>query len=85
MNTLYRERLLSPDVFTLSEETLLGQLGRGELFLVSSPQLGSLLSRLPEDHPILEQYVEVTPIHSDSGRNPAFANTLTNSMLQRCL
>ena len=74
MNTLYRERLLSPDVFTLSEETLLGQLGRGELFLVSSPQLGSLLSRLPEDHPILEQYVEVTPIHSDSGRNPAFAN-----------
>ena len=44
MNTLYRERLLSPDVFTLSEDTLLSQLEEGELFLASSSGLGRLLA-----------------------------------------
>lgn len=74
MNTLYRERLLSPDVFTISQETLLTQLENGEIFLASSSSLGNFLSLLPEDHPIWEQYEEVSPILSDSGREPAFAN-----------
>ena len=49
MNSLYRERLLSPDVFTLSAEALLAQLENGELFLAASPELGRLLACLPED------------------------------------
>ena len=74
MNTLFREKLLSHDVFTLSEETLLTRLEQGDIFLASSPQLGAVLAHLPEDSPILEQYVQVEPIRSDSGRMPAFAN-----------
>lgn len=74
MNTLYRERLLSPDVFTLSVDTLLSQLEEGELFLASSSGLGRLLAQLPENHPILKQYEAISPIRSDSGREPAFAN-----------
>ncbi len=74
MNSLYRERLLSPDVFTLSAEALLAQLENGELFLAASPELGRLLACLPEDSPVLEQYEIVSPLHSDSGREPAFAS-----------
>ena len=74
MNSLYRERLLSPDVFTLSAEALLAQLENGELFLAASPELGRLLACLPEDSPVLEQYETVSPLHSDSGREPAFAS-----------
>ena len=53
MNTLFRERLLSRDVFTLSQESLLRQLQNGEIFLAASPSLGKLLSLLPESHPHL--------------------------------
>ena len=60
MNTLYRERLLSPDVFTLSADTLLSQLEEGELFLASSSGLGRLLAQLPENHPILKPYEAIS-------------------------
>lgn len=74
MNNLFRERLLSHDVFTLSQESLLRQLQNGEIFLAASPSLGRLLSLLPENHPIREQYEVLSPILSDSGREPAFTN-----------
>lgn len=74
MNTLFRERLLSRDVFTLSQESLLIQLQNGEIFLAASPSLGKLLSLLPESHPIWEQYEILSPILSDSGREPALSN-----------
>lgn len=74
MNTLFRERLLSRDVFTLSQESLLRQLQNGEIFLAASPSLGKLLSQLPESHPIWEQYEILSPILSDSGREPALSN-----------
>ena len=74
MNTLFRERLLSRDVFTLSQESLLRQLQNGEIFLAASPSLGKLLSLLPESHPIWEQYEILSPILSDSGREPALSN-----------
>lgn len=74
MNTLFRERLLSRDVFTLSQESLLRQLQNGEIFLAASPSLGRLLSLLPESHPIWEQYEILSPILSDSGREPALSN-----------
>ena len=74
MNTLFRERLLSRDVFTLSQESLLRQLQNGEIFLAASPSLGKLLSLLPENHPIWEQYEILSPILSDSGREPALSN-----------
>lgn len=74
MNTLFRERLLSRDVFTLSQESLLRQLQNGEIFLAASPSLGELLSLLPESHPIWEQYEILSPILSDSGREPALSN-----------
>lgn len=41
MNTLFRERLLSRDVFTLSQESLLRQLQNGEIFLAASPRWAS--------------------------------------------
>ena len=50
MNTLFHERLLSRDVFTLSQESLLRQLQNGEIFLAASPSLGKLLSLLPEQY-----------------------------------
>ena len=74
MNTLFRERLLSRDVFTLSQDSLLRQLQNGEIFLAASPSLGRLLSLLPESHPIWEQYEILSPILSDSGREPALSN-----------
>lgn len=74
MNTLFRERLLSRDVFTLSQESLLRQLQNGEIFLAASPSLGELLSLLPENHPIWEQYEILSPILSDSEREPALSN-----------
>lgn len=74
MNTLFRERLLSRDVFTLSQESLLRQLQNGEIFLAASPSLGKLLSLLPKNHPIWEQYEILSPILSDSGREPALSN-----------
>ena len=43
-------------------------------FLASSSGLGRLLAQLPENHPILKQYEAISPIRSDSGREPAFAN-----------
>ena len=55
MNTLFRERLLSRDVFTLSQESLLRQLQNGEIFLAASPSLGKLLSLLPEQENALER------------------------------
>ena len=62
------------DVFTLSQESLLRQLQNGEIFLAASPSLGKLLSLLPESHPIWEQYEILSPILSDSGREPALSN-----------
>lgn len=41
MNTLFRERLLSRDVFTLSQESLLRQLQNGEIFLAAPPRWAS--------------------------------------------
>ena len=38
------------------------------------PSLGKLLSQLPESHPIWEQYEILSPILSDSGREPALSN-----------
>ena len=55
-------------------ESLLRQLQNGEIFLAASPSLGKLLSQLPESHPIWEQYEILSPILSDSGREPALSN-----------
>lgn len=53
MNTLFRERLLSRDVFTLSQESLLRQLQNGEIFLAGFPLAGQAALPAPGKPPHL--------------------------------
>ncbi|RKJ41649.1 hypothetical protein D7X94_02220 [Acutalibacter sp. 1XD8-33] len=68
MNCLYRERLLSRDVFTMTQGYLLSQLREEKVFLVSTGPLYPLLQALPEDDPLWEVYEIVGPIVPDSGK-----------------
>lgn len=72
MNRLYSERLLSRDVFTMTQSYLLSQLREEKVFLAATGPLYSLLQALPEDDPIWESYEIVGPMAPDSGKEFQF-------------
>ncbi len=72
MNRLYGERLLSRDVFTMTQSYLLTQLREEKVFLAATGPLYSLLQALPEDDPIWESYQIVGPMAPDSGKKFRF-------------
>lgn len=72
MNLLYGERLLSRDVFTMTQSYLLSQLREEKVFLAAADPLYSLLQALPEDDPIWENYEIVGPMAPDSGKEFQF-------------
>lgn len=72
MNLLYSERLLSQDVFTMTQRYLLSQLREEKVFLAATGPLYSLLQSLPEDDPIWEKYEIVGPTVPDSGKDFRF-------------
>lgn len=69
MNLLYSERLLSQDVFTMTQRYLLSQLREEKVFLAATGPLYSLLQSLPEDDLIWEKYEIVGPMAPDSGKD----------------
>lgn len=73
MNQLYRERVLTQEVFTLTGDGMLSHLSKGDFFLAATKDLYDLLCTLPEDSPVWEQYEVVGPIAPDSGKSFAFS------------
>lgn len=72
MNRLYGERLLSQDVFTMTQSYLLAQLREEKVFLAATGSLYSLLQALPEDDPIWDRYEIVGPLAPASGKEFQF-------------
>lgn len=84
MNQLYRERVLSQEVFALTDDRMLSHLVKGDFFLAATRNLYELYNMLPENDPIWEQYEIVGPIAPESGKafsftenyNEQFASTM---------
>ncbi len=72
MNQLYGERLLSQDVFTMTQRYLLTQLREEKVFLAATGTLYPLLQSLPEDDPIWDSYEIVGPMAADAGKEFQF-------------
>lgn len=77
MNLLYRERLLSQKVFSMTPGTLLSDLENGSVFFAATQQAYRLARCLPQEHPIWKQYQVMEPIRSDKNNSFAFRENFT--------
>lgn len=67
MNSLYQERFLPKETFSLTRQQILEKMETGSVFLVSVDRLGDSLSHWRRQELILDQYEAVGPISPEEG------------------